>query len=329
MKRAALSDVALPPLDVTRPPWPGEPVMLDGTATYLRSTPGAPGAEPALYIHGLGGSSTNWTDLAALLRSRLAGEALDLPGFGHSDPAPRGGYTLPALSRRVARLIEHSDRGPVHLFGNSLGGAIAVHLAATRPELVRTLILISPAMPNLRPSRGSDPLLPLLLVPGVSTVAERRLAKLSPRRRAEAVIALCFADPSVVPENRLAEAAAEVERRNAVPWAMDAFVRTLRALIGSYLAPGPRSLWRAAGRVSAPTLIVWGRQDKLVDVSLAGRLAGTMPDSRLLILDSVGHTAQLESPVQVARAVLALLAETCDEAGSPEGKPASPGPASP
>jgi len=324
VKPAVLSQLPLPAVDPDRPPWPGAPVLLDGTATYVRTTPGGPGAEPALYIHGLGGSSTNWTDLAALLATWLDGMAMDLPGFGRSDPAPRGGYSLSALSGRAAQLIEHHGRGPVHLLGNSLGGAVAVHLAASRPELVRTLTLVSPAMPSLRPRRGSDPLLPLLLVPGASAVASRRLAQLRPEQRALAVVNLCFADPSLVPESRLAEAAAEVERRNALPYAMDAFVRTLRSLIGSYLAPGPRSQWRAASRITAPALIVWGRQDRLVDVSLAPRLARTVPGSRLLILDNVGHTAQLEAPEPVARAVLAMLAETANEAG-PTGGPTSSG----
>src|SRR5678809_24811 len=103
--------------------WPGEPVELDGTATFVRRTPGtSPKAEPALYVHGLGGSSLNWTDLAYLLRDRLDGEAVDLPGFGLSDPARS--YAIPAMADRVVRWIEASGRGPVHLVGNSLGGAI-------------------------------------------------------------------------------------------------------------------------------------------------------------------------------------------------------------
>lgn len=315
VKEATLSEAPLPPLDPQRKPWPGQPVVIAGRETFIRPTPGGPGSEPALYVHGLGGSSTNWTDIAALLSDRLDAEAMDLPGFGRSDPAPRGGYTLIALSRRVSKVIERRDAGPVHLFGNSLGGAIAVHLAATRPELVRTLTLISPAMPDLRPRLSSDALFPLMAVPGLSTLAERRLAKFTPRQRAQGVIEACFADPSVVPEHRLDEAAAEVERRRELDWAMDAFVRSLRGVIGYHLAPGPKSLWRTAAQVKAPTLIVWGRQDRLVSVSVAPKLAGIIPDSRLLILDRVGHTAQLEAPETVARAVLGLLADSA-EAGT-------------
>ncbi|GFJ89885.1 hypothetical protein Prum_035270 [Phytohabitans rumicis] len=165
MKRALLGADDLFPLDRVPPPWPGRSVLVDGSATYVRDTPGtAPGAEPALYVHGLGGSSTNWTDLAGLLSDRLDGQAIDLPGFGRSEPARR--YTVAALADRVIRWIEHSDRGPVHLFGNSLGGAISVRVAGTRPDLVRTLTLVSPAMPFLDPRRSTQArVLPLLALP--------------------------------------------------------------------------------------------------------------------------------------------------------------------
>ena len=77
---------------------------MDGTQTFVRRTPATrPGAEPALYVHGLGGSSQNWTDLAYLLADRLDGEAIDLPGFGHSDPARS--YAITTMSDRVVRWI--------------------------------------------------------------------------------------------------------------------------------------------------------------------------------------------------------------------------------
>src|ERR687886_361778 len=79
------------------PPWPGRRVLVDGIQTYVRTTPArVEGAEPALYVHGLGGSSQNWTDLADLLADRVDGEAIDLPGFGRTDPPPR--YSLGAVT---------------------------------------------------------------------------------------------------------------------------------------------------------------------------------------------------------------------------------------
>lgn len=340
VKRAQLApDSALPERDELHPPWPGRAVLLDGRTTYVRHTPATgPDAEPALYVHGLGGSSANWTDLAGLLSSRLDGHALDLPGFGRSEPARR--YTLPALAQRVVRVIEHADRGPVHLFGNSLGGAVAVRVAATRPELVRTLTLISPAMPFWDPRRSvQGRFVPMLLIPRVERLAARRLADMDGESLARQVIDVCWARPDELHPQRRAEAIEEAGRRLSVPWYADAYVRTFRGLVTSFLRaylPGAGSLWRLAENVTVPTLVIWGRQDRLVDVGLAPRVAGAIPDSRLLILDQVGHVAQMERPRPVARAVLALLDEvaateptatepTATEPGSETADPAALG----
>ena len=298
---ARLSEQELPTWDGVLPPWPG--VETDGL--FVRRTPAA-GGEPALFVHGLGGGSTNWTDLMGLLAGHLDGEALDLPGFGRSQP-PRGGdFSLDQQVRTVVQHLQRQERGPVHLFGNSLGGAVSTRLAAQRPDLVKTLTLISPALPNLRPKRGSDPRLPLLLIPGISTIASRALAKRTADERARAVLALCFADLSRIPQERIDEAVAEVVRRDGLPYAGAAFVGALRGLIGSYLEVGSRSLWRQAATVQAPTLLIWGDQDKLVDVALAPRAHRTFPDSRLLVLPDTGHVAQLERAHVVAAAFLGL-----------------------
>ncbi|HJY65199.1 MAG TPA: alpha/beta fold hydrolase, partial [Streptosporangiaceae bacterium] len=133
------------------PHWPGELVTVGGEhQVFVRSTPDR-GGEPALCVHGLAGSSRNWTDLIDLLRPRLACAALDLPGFGDSPPRPDRRYSIAALAQTVAALIERKNNAPVHLIANSLGGAVAVKVAATRPELVKTLTLISPALPDSRP----------------------------------------------------------------------------------------------------------------------------------------------------------------------------------
>ncbi|HEV7826543.1 MAG TPA: alpha/beta hydrolase [Mycobacteriales bacterium] len=306
MKPARLSAADLPILGVL-PPWPGRREDLDGAGVYVRDTPCDSGGEPALYVHGLGGSATNWTDLAALLSSRLDGQAIDLPGFGYSDPPPHGDYTQRALAERVARWIEHSGRGPVHLFGNSLGGAVAIRVAATRPDLVRTLTLVSPAVPQLRTDRSRARMVPMMFLPNVERVATRRIADLTPEQLALGVLSLCYADPSRIPPSRLEEAVAEAERRMRLPHAAEAYVRSFRGLVTSYLQLGGRSLWRLAARVQAPTLIVWGREDRLVPVRHAARTARVIPDSRLLLLRGVGHTAQMEAPEPVARAVLGML----------------------
>lgn len=317
MRRAILWPDDLLPEHWVPPPWPGREVRLDGAVTYVRETPAtAPGAEPALYVHGLGGSSQNWTDLAGLLADRLAGQAIDLPGFGRSEPGRR--YTIGSFAKRVVRWIEHSGRGSVHLFGNSLGGAISVHVAAARPDLVRTLTLISPALPFLDFRRSlQGRMLPLLAIPRGERLAAWRLAQLAPEVMTQQVMEACVADVSRISEQRRREALEEIRVRYETEHYAAAYVRTFRGLVSSFLRsylPGSGSLWRLARAIQAPTLVIGGRHDRLVDVRVAPQAARVIPDSRLLMLNGVGHVAQLEVPRVVARAVLGLLAETGDSA---------------
>ncbi|TQS42356.1 alpha/beta hydrolase [Cryptosporangium phraense] len=275
---------------------------------HVRDTPATgPGAEPALYVHGLGGSGQNWTDLADLLSDRLEGQAIDLPGFGRSGPALPGGYSQPRYADLVIRWIEESGRGPVHLFGNSLGGAVTVRVAALRPDLVKTLTLISPAMPVYVPRAEHRHMLPVLVVPRVDRIVDRIIRGATPHQMAQGMIDVCFGDPSAVSKQRWDEAVEEAEQRLSVPWGATAYVASLRGLVGSYLAPPTRSLWRLAAQIKAPTLVIWGHRDRMVDVRLARKTAKAIPDSRLLVLRGVGHTAQLECPRIVARAVIPLL----------------------
>jgi pimeloyl-ACP methyl ester carboxylesterase len=312
MKRATLGADNLFPQAEVYPPWPGREVLIDGSVTYVRDTLAtSAGAEPALYIHGLGGSAQNWTDLAGLLADRLEGQAVDLPGFGNS--APGRSYTLAAFADRVVRYIEHSGRGPVHLFGNSLGGAITVRVAGIRPDLVRTLTLVSPAMPFLNPRRSlQGRMLPLLALPGAERLASRWLTQVAPEEMARQIMEACVADTTRISDQRRREAIEEIRIRYTADHYAAAYLRTLRGLVSSFLRaylPGSGSLWRIAARITAPTLVIGARQDRLVDVRVAPQVARVIPDSRLLMLDGVGHVAQLEVPRMVARAAVAMLDE--------------------
>jgi pimeloyl-ACP methyl ester carboxylesterase len=301
-----LADPAtLPPVDPYRRPWPGREVTSGGVTLHVRETPGPDGTS-AIYVHGLGGSAMNWTDLAGLLGVRAAGTAVDLPGFGRSRPSAAFDYT-PAAHADALLCFLAGRNEPVHLLGNSFGGAVALSVAARRPELVRTLTLVSPAMPDRRPDprRVADVRLALALVPGpVGRRARAGLAAVTPRMRAEQVVRVCFGDPTLVPEHRLVEAAEEIGIRNAQEWAQEAGERTARAMVASWW--WGQSPWSVAARVQAPTLVVWGDRDRLVSPRLAARTAATIPRARLLMLPGVGHVAQIEAPETVARAVAAL-----------------------
>ena len=289
------------------PVWPGEQVATGkGTVHVRRALPTSATAEPALLVHGLGGSATNWTDVMGLLRDRLDTFAPDLPGFGWSPPPHGRSYTPEAHARTMVGLIDEAVGGPVHLMGNSLGGAVATLVAAHRPDLVRTLTLVSPALPVYRP-RATNAHLPALALPFVGQQLARRLGRFPVEARVRATLSLCFADPARVPQQRFEEAVAEASRRARLDYESDAMLATLRALIASYLRRGPNTLWNAAAQVQAPTLLIYGQRDKLVDPRTAVRAARTFPTSRLLMLPDSGHVAQMEHPDIVAKAVRRFL----------------------
>jgi pimeloyl-ACP methyl ester carboxylesterase len=301
---------ALGPLGDPTPHWPGRHVTVGGTRLHVRETPCAAGSSQhgtVVYVHGLGGSSTNWTDLAGTLSSRWHGLAVDLPGFGRSEPLPSRDYSLRAHAATVASFLESLD-GPVHLVGNSLGGAVALTVAADHPSLVRTTTLVSPAVPDLRPApaRLGDGKLALAAIPLIGARTRRELAAEDVGTRLRRTMRLCYADPGCVSEAAFALAVAEAAERLDLPWVAEAMQRSLGGLVGTWFARGAGSLWAAAARVACPTLVVWGERDRLISVRKARRTVATVPRARLLRLPDVGHVAQMECPVLVARAILGM-----------------------
>ncbi|HWN31292.1 MAG TPA: alpha/beta fold hydrolase [Pseudonocardia sp.] len=303
---APLADAGeLPPLDPRQLPWPGREMTSGGVTMHVRETPAGTGDTPAVYVHGLSGSATNFTDLAAQLAPHAPGLALDLPGFGRSRPLSSGLYTPAAQADALLCFLAGQGR-PVHLVGNSLGGAISLMVAARRPELVRSLTLLAPAMPDRRPDprRVSDPRLLLALIPWLRARVGRQLAEITPRQSVEQMLRLCFGDPSAVPEHRILEAIEELGLRSRQPWAREALLQAAKGMFrGWFVGPG---LWSAAAKVTVPTLVIWGGRDRLMAPRLARRTTVTLPRGRLLALPEVGHVPQIETPVTVARAVLGL-----------------------
>ncbi|NEB30882.1 alpha/beta hydrolase [Streptomyces sp. SID14446] len=284
-------------------------VGLPGVTLTVRSRPPArAGLPPALYVHGLGGSSQNWSALMARVDGLVDSEALDLPGFGDSPPPDDGDYSVTGHARAVIRYLDASGRGPVHLFGNSLGGAVSTRVAAVRPDLVRTLTLVSPALPEIRAQRSAWPTA-LLALPGVAGLFTRLTREWSAERRVRGVTALCYGDPTIVTPEGFRDAVEEMERRLALPYFWDAMARSARGIVNAYTLGGQHGLWRQAERVLAPTLLVYGGRDQLVGYRMAQRAARAFRDSRLLTLPDAGHVAMMEYPQTVATAFRELLAE--------------------
>lgn len=260
----------------------------DGTAGSNETT-------PVLAVHGLGGSTTNWLAvgdrLAASLRTRVL--AFDLAGFGRTRPEGR-----PASLGTNGRLLEAvaRDRGPFIVVGNSMGGALSVGLAARHPELVAGLVLVDPAVP--RPKRSPANIARAVRYAAVGfprlggpfMAARARL--LGPERLVDATLRIVLEHPERVDPAIRAEMVAQAHERVRWPEASAAYGEAAGSLV-RYLAQPMRDDIVA---VTAPTLIIHGRQDRLVPVGFVEAVARLRDDWGLAILDDCGHVPMLEHP---------------------------------
>jgi pimeloyl-ACP methyl ester carboxylesterase len=250
----------------------------------------------------MAGSTTNWTDFMADIASDFDCDAVDLPGSGWSPPpATMAGYSIGSLADTVTRLIEERGRGPVHLVGNSMGGLISVRVAATRPDLVRTLTLISAALPD-RLIRPSAIRFPLLGLPRVGEWLLGRADEFPAEARVRVAMNAIFHDAAALNPQRFREAVAEMERRVALGYANESLAGAARAITAEYLRPArsAANAWRLARAVSCPVLAIYGSHDRLVSPKMAGRAAREFVDCRVIVLPYTGHVAQMEHPARVA-----------------------------
>ena len=297
------------------PHWPGRLVDLPSGQLFVRTAPAVEGAEPAVFVHGLGGSSTNWTDLMDLLSRPVQGRpsapvlacaAVDLPGFGSSPPPRNDDFSIDAHARAVIEFIAEQGLGPVHLIGNSMGGAVSTRVAARRPDLVTSLALVSPALPDLRP-RPLPMRLALAAVPGVGPAIMDWLRRLPADSRTDRLLRDVYTDPGVVHPSRRREEIAEVLRRDTLIYSNHAVIMSARSLVSEYFKVGRWSLWRDAAMIKAPALILHGSHDRLVNPVMAGKAARAFPTARVLVLAGVGHVAMMERPGLVAAEIRGFL----------------------
>lgn len=258
------------------------------------------GGDRAVFVHGLGGMSTNWTDLMYALQHRLQCAALDLPGFGYSQPFQRP-PSITAFAHVVGDFISTKFPGQrVHLFGNSLGGAVVVELAAMRPELVSGITLISPALPEYLPRRTNFHI-PLVAVPGLGERMFRRWLRYTPDQRAWGTVLAVYGDPSRIHPLRWQELLSETIRREDVEHAAPTYLGAVRALILSFMRFGRANLWRQFAAVQAKALVIHGRRDILVNSRAAHDVTRQLPGSTVVVMNNAGHVAQMEYPDEVAR----------------------------
>ena len=287
------------------PHWPGRTVSLAaGERVYIAETPEPvtdKSKELVLCVHGMSGAATNWTDFMAELAPDFACAAVDLPGSGFSPPpAAKRGYSIRALAGTVVRLIEALGAGPVHLVGNSMGGAVSIRVAASRPDLLRTLTLVSPVLPDLlvRPELMRFPLAGL---PGVGEWMMRRTQLIPAENRVAGVLATCYHDPAAMHPDRFWHDVAELKRRDELGYSATTLSRAARTIVAENLRPRRYSLWRAAERITVPALVTFGSNDRLVNPRLAAPARRAFRDATVMVLPQTGHVAQMERPQLVAR----------------------------
>ena len=250
-----------------------------------------------ILIHGIGGSVEAWTRNINVLAQHHRVYTIDLVGFGRSDK-PSIPYSSSYLARFVNDFIQaqHIDRATV--IGHSLGGGVSLQFTIQFPDKVEKLVLVS--------SGGLGRELNLLLRLATLPVIGELLTRPSRRRTAQFLKELIH-DPALVTDDLV-----ELFYQMAVlPGAQKSFLATLRADVNlrGLRADVMRSIQHDLATITAPTLIVWGQQDRIVPVAHAHAAGRRIPNAELRILDPCGHIPQFERAEEFNALVLGFLAK--------------------
>jgi pimeloyl-ACP methyl ester carboxylesterase len=259
---------------------------LDGASLYYEDTgPGSTG-EIIAFSHGLLWGTELFAPQIAALRGRYRCIAWDHRGQGRSASDHRETIGMELVWQDAVRLLESLGTGPVHFCGLSMGGFVAMRMAARRPELVRSLIL-------LETSSDPEPL---------DNVARYRLLTrvtrlLGPRLIKNKVASIMLGKTILTDRSRRAE--------------LEKFVD---------LMSRRRDIWRAVNgvvdrggvhhelaRITAPTLVVVGDEDVATPRPKAERIAGAIAGARLVTIPRAGHSSPVEEPVLVTAAIEQFL----------------------
>jgi pimeloyl-ACP methyl ester carboxylesterase len=266
---------------------------------------------PIVLVHGLGGSQQNWLLVAPLLAERgYSVSAVELAGFGATPLAGRES-TLETNRDIVDSFVGRLDKGPVVLVGHSMGGLISMMQAGANPASVSRLVLLDPAVPLAKTS----PLKPLpdgfvrLLAkrPRIGAAAVAALAKLEgPQRLVSNALRQYCADSAKL-DRGLVEALVQGERARiarGTPYLgyMQAY-NSMRARTQDVEAYDNE----VAMPVKAPTLLIAGAADTLVNTEFIRRLATVRPDWTYEEMAGVGHNPQMEAPDQFITLMLDWL----------------------
>jgi 2-hydroxymuconate-semialdehyde hydrolase len=272
-------------------------VDVRGAAVRVRCS-GDPAHPPVLLLHGIGRSLEDWDPQHDRLSAGHRVISMDMPGFGLSDRLPET-VTLASLAAGVTATLDAlGETRPVHVMGNSLGGAVAMRMLADTPARVATLTLVNSA------GFGKEValMLRLLAVPGVGL----RLLRRVDRKAAWRVERALFADRAYVTDERV-DFALKVAAR---PGHAHVFLEAAHEL-GSFL--GVRRRWRAdlLAAVAAdprPTLVVWGERDLILPSAHLAAARAALPHAESHLFPGTGHMPQIERADEFAALAQTFLA---------------------
>jgi pimeloyl-ACP methyl ester carboxylesterase len=267
------------------------------------------GSGPAVVlIHGQGGSWQFWLRVIPKMVSYGRIIAVDLPGFGQSEPIAAEHDVFGEHVATIAGLLDHLGLAKAIIVGHSMGGLVSLQLACDHPERVSGLTLTNAGGANISPGRLRWILAALRVfnaifsIPWVPRVVARTYWLRTVLFAAGVNNRRTFSEPL----------AAEILPRMAAP----GFMQSLEAAAVAVNHVRPQD-------VTCPCLLVWGTKDRILPLSTAHSLVAKIPDARLVLLESVGHCPMIEVPDQFSR----LLA---DFARDPvNGRPVSEEPAMP
>ncbi len=248
-------------------------------------------APVVVMVHGFTGSKENWYPLARALRGRYRLLIPDLPGWGESERKPDAVYGFPEQAAHVAAFIAAlAPAAPVVLLGHSMGGGIAVLAAARYPQRIAKVGLLDAAGVRFADNRFG-----LAVLAGENPFAVHDAASL--RRYVDTV----FFDPRCKPWIPWPASWGLIRQRRRDA----AFEQAVLDRIGrgaENLLPGD-----AAVAIRQPTLLLWCRQDAVIDPSALDLYAQRIPHARTVLLDGCGHMSLMERAGAVAEAVVALI----------------------
>lgn len=220
---------------------------------------------PLVLVHGLGGSAENWARMMPGLTSRRRVYALDLLGFGRSD-RPDVYYSINLQTELLACFLASLGLNYVDLGGWSMGGWVALNFALNHPGMVRRIFVVNSAGMSFNLHFAAT-----LFQPKTVEAGQELLNLLTPQAR-------------LIPRFVTRDLVREMQPSRPV------VMRTMHSMMaGSELLDGK------LGRLQAPVLIVWGKQDALIPLACGEEMHRQIPNSILAIFDGCGHLLPAES----------------------------------